>query len=1125
MTSALIGREHPASVLDAQIDRAAASHGGLVLVTGEAGIGKTSLLAGAAGRARGDGVLVLGGSCWDSAAAPGYWPWTQVVRALARATAGEEWAGLQKPAGPKLSVLLGEPPPPGAPPAGPTPPEAQPAPGGGGGGADGFRLYDAVTTALVAASQRRPVMVVLDDLHWADPASLRLLDFAARHTWFERLLLVGAYRDVEVEGGEHPLRDLLDALTAQATVVTLTGLGPEEVGELMARTAGRRPEPGLVAEVHRRTGGNPFFVEQTARLWQGGGTVTTIAPGVRTAVRHRLSLLSPPVVRMLTAAAVLGREFHRRVLAATTRTPVPHVDRLLERALAARLVTALGEGRYAFAHDLVRETLYDGLGEEAAREAHAEVLRALDRSPALAERLLPTETARHAHLAGHLVEPMRAVRLLKAAADHAASRLSHEEAVLHLRRALERVPPDRLRDRALLTVELGLMLHREGGTEASARVCEEAVGLARRLDDPEVFARVALAVYRCQTMVAGAVRRLEVLREAHRRLLGGPEPPPSALPYRLAQELAAEIAGMARADGDEEALAFGLWARHDAMLGLGTADEREALTVELADIGRRSGDRSAVAFATSFRWVALLERGDPRFVDLFHEFIALTRDDPALWNSMSVVDRIIVYTLWGRFEEAASLLDGLGTIDDEAVRHEFGYMATHLRWALDMLRGAYDETCSAKRSPREQGHPYALLLEGITAVERGDTGGALRVLETIEDTRLLPYPRVAEPLWLRFLAQVAAASGDPGLCARARSELLPHRDLWGVALYGCDVSGPIALWLGLVDAAQERWDDAVERLTAAHRSADRLEARPWSVRARLGLALTLTRRGGDGDRATARTLLEEVKAEAGALGMPHVSDRAARALADLDADGRASRPLGGGGTGPAAARPGTAAGTRGADGHAGAGGTGPGEAAGTEDAGGSNGAAEVEPSGAVFRFDGRVWTLTYGGRTVHMPDAKGLRDLHRLLGSPGTPIPAVALQAPEGGEAVAAARRMGGDEVLDERAREGYRRRLEVLDEEIDRAAARGDDRRAAEYDRERAALLEELRAAAGLAGRTRRLGDEAERARKAVTARIRDTLRRLDRHHPELAGHLRASVSTGSSCLYRPDPAVPWRL
>ncbi len=178
-----------------------------------------------------------------------------------------------------------------------------------------------------------------------------------------------------------------------------------------------------------------------------------------------------------------------------------------------------------------------------------------------------------------------------------------------------------------------------------------------------------------------------------------------------------------------------------------------------------------------------------------------------------------------------------------------------------------------------------------------------------------------------------------------------------------------------------------------------------------------------------------------------------------------------------------------------------------------------------FRRDGAVWQLTYAGRTVHLPDAKGLRDLRLLLGSPGSDVPAARLLAPEGGEEVAVAHGLGGDEVLDERARAAYKRRLETLDEEIDRATRLGQDERAAEHDRERQALLDELRAAAGLAGRSRRLGDDAERARKTVTARIRDTLRKLDARHPELARHLRASVSTGARCSYRPEELTSWRL
>jgi hypothetical protein len=201
---------------------------------------------------------------------------------------------------------------------------------------------------------------------------------------------------------------------------------------------------------------------------------------------------------------------------------------------------------------------------------------------------------------------------------------------------------------------------------------------------------------------------------------------------------------------------------------------------------------------------------------------------------------------------------------------------------------------------------------------------------------------------------------------------------------------------------------------------------------------------------------------------------------------------------------------------------------GSQAEGGPNGGesrAEGIPRSGEFRRDGAVWSLSFAGRSAHLPDAKGLRDLRTLLSLPGQDVPAVRLLAPDGGELVVAARRMGGDEVLDEEAKTRYRRRLTLLDEEIDRAVELGEDRRAAEFDRERAALLEELRSAAGLGGRTRRLGDEAERARKTVTARIRDILRKLDHAHPELATHLRASISTGSTCRYQPESETTWRL
>uniref|UniRef100_UPI003F913207 ATP-binding protein n=1 Tax=Streptomyces sp. rh34 TaxID=2034272 RepID=UPI003F913207 len=278
--------------------------------------------------------------------------------------------------------------------------EAATSPPGGGSpeGAEAFGLFDAVTTALVTVSQSRPLVVVLDDLHSSDPASLRLLEFAAQHAWFERLLLIGTYRDVEVEAPGHPLQQLILPLVSRAAAtLTLTGLGRDEVGALMTVTTGREPAPRLVDEVHRRTGGNPFFVEQTARLWHSGSPVSTIPPGVREAVRQRLALLPEPVVSLLTSAALLGREFRRQVLAVVHGSPVPHVDRLLEPAVVARVVVPRPSGQYAFAHDLLRETLYASLDDAEARERHAAAVRSLDAHGGLGDAVRPGALARHAH--------------------------------------------------------------------------------------------------------------------------------------------------------------------------------------------------------------------------------------------------------------------------------------------------------------------------------------------------------------------------------------------------------------------------------------------------------------------------------------------------------------------------------------------------------------------------------------------------------------------------------------------------------------------------------------------------------------------------------------------------------
>ncbi|MFI6981028.1 ATP-binding protein [Embleya sp. NPDC050154] len=1099
MPSAPIGRADCLDVLRSHVERARTGHGGLVLVGGEAGIGKTTLVRHIAYEAPGLGMLVLRGTCWDSGATPDYWPWTQALRSLRSEVAADEWDRMTAVAGGALPVLPPEHIANGSPDGRPdTEPDRDP-----DGRPNGFAIGDAVTTMLTTVSRTRPVLVVLEDLHWADAASLDLVEFVARHTWFERLLVVGTCREFEArQAGRR-----LPAAGAETAIVRPAGLTRVEVAELITRTVGTSPPDAVVDEVHRRTGGNPFFVEETARLWSAGQPVTAMSAGVRAAVRRRLELLDESVVELLRVAAVLGRRFQTDLLARVAGVGAVTVGRLLTDAVDAHLVEPSASGEFAFRHDLVRETLYVSAAEDHRRRLHAAVVRELPVAASVTDPARPNEAAHHAYLAGADLDRGTVVDLLVAAARHAANRLANEEAVRHYRRALERLGSDTGRRRVTLTLDLALALQLTGDYRRSWLVFEDAAVSARD-EDPVLLGMVALTLLGMDGRgdVSGLKSRLT--HEAHTALTtarpnarparpdhpapppadptpSAPPPPAAAPPAPLeppclpppeddptprAAEVARHVIAAARRTGDDDALQTGLWAAVQASCEPHAVAERASLTAELSQVSRRRGDRWMEHIAMSLRWVALLELADPRYLDQLQSLVAVARagGSPRM-RLTALIDRSVVYACQGRFEEAETLLTELATLDGP--HPSYRHFGGHHRWALTLLRGRFAELPSVHDALREDDHPFADLLANIAALESGERP-RFPCPVPVGDGEATVAHRSVVPLWLRHQAQAAAAEGDPARCEQARAALGPYRGQWLVSLYGWDIGGPASLWTGIVDAAQERWDDAVEAFDDARRSADRLHARPWSVRARIELAEALLARHLGDDRARADVLLADAGAEAHELGMAHLVDRARR---------------------PSLPPP----------------------------------AAHSEPveRTAEFRREGAVWRLDFAGRVVHVPDAKGLRDVRHLLERPGTPVPAARLLDPDGESAVSAAGAMGADALLDDEARRRYRRHLDRLDEEIARAERCGDDVRAAEYDRERAALLAELRRAAGLAGRVRRLGDQGERARKTITARIRDTLRRLDERHPELAAHLRASVSTGSTCCYTPDPRVRWRL
>lgn len=1074
MNRTILGRGEWTARLHAEVDRTLSSHGGLLLLGGEAGIGKTTLIGGVVDRARGGGAIAVVGTCSSSPAAPALWPWTQIVRALRRAVGADTFAAYAVEAGleaDRVTLVDGR------------DHAAQ---------ADlQFSLFDAVASLLTALAAERPLVLVLEDLHWADAGSLDLLDFVARHCWFEPILLVGTYRDTEVSDPTHPAHARVEGLLTQASVVQVPGLDEEAVGHLVRQVTGRDPGPENAADLRRRTGGNPFFIEQTARLWAGGHLTDTLPPGVVDAVRRRLEPLGADVLGLLRAAAVLEAPMPLTVLARVAHAAAePSAGAApgsgaLASALSARLLRPWGEGRYGFVHDLVRETVLADLSEDVARRLHAGVVDLLPDAP---DVVRPGDAAAHAVGAGDLVPRERTRELLLAASADADSRMSLEESIAHLRRAVEFSDDDDTRllaDLALTgALAFNAALHRRDDPDAEAltrAVLQRAAGAST-----PVAARVALELQGNPSVPARDVR--DLMRRCLTAFSGETDDEDEAAPARtdveMATSLAITLAKRARAAGDDETLIAVLSSHHQVQWRPGTAVERQELMEELRTAARRRGDHDTALFASSMLWVTLLELGDPAYEDAHRRFLQAAREsDSPRFTAGAAADEAVIQIFRGRVREARLTLEEARSGIPE---HDlYWWMISYLDWAVDRYAGS-PRAAQESRPDLGGSEIDRHAIAALAACSVGDFGLALREIrqasggeESSGSARHLPLPAVND----RVIALVAAGTGDPSVVAEARALLGHHRGTWSVDLYGVEIGGPVDYYLGRVELVAGAREHAAVLLADAVTSADAMGTPYWATLARLALLEAL-----DPEDEAVAEVRERALADAEALDLPLVHRRVAEVLPER-ATAAGPTPV-----------PATSSETRRPP--------------------STDGARRGE-----FRREGGAWLVGLDRGPVPIADAKGIRDLHTLLSSPGVDVPSVRLLNPGGDPEADAAVRAGGDPVLDDTAREQYRARLTRLEEDLDAAGLDGDTGRRDTLLVEREALIRELRAATGLSGRPRRLGDNAEKARKAVSGRIRDSLRKLDDVAPELTAHLRESVSTGTSCRYDPRTPVTWRL
>jgi hypothetical protein len=467
-----------------------------VLLAGEPGIGKTTLLETFEARARERGLAVHGGRSPAATGAPPFWPWSQVVESIAAGldddTLGRVVAGPARPVA-QLSPTVTER-------TGGTVPMT-----GDNAQSLRFLLYEAVSAFIRRAAGDRPVVITLDDLQWADLPSLELVSYLTPSLSGRPLLLVAAYRDLPADRSE-----ALDATLATvsredaAEELALGGLGHDDVatltGDLLGDLLGDLPGAGeagarerFVTVLHERTGGNPFFVRQLARLIVEAepGTddpaAVPVPAGVRHVVASRLAAVSEPTADLLAAAAVLGREFDLRTAAAGAGIEVEAALDALDEAARHGLVepgTGTGPAR-RFVHALIQEVVLEQLPPGRAARLHARVARRLE----LGGNAPADQLAEHMW-AGRDVVGTAAVASQLAAAQASAAVFAHERAEAYLRRALHLVrtgtPPD---PRSELTVLLSLFRliasDRGWGDEDARAVVERATELtdAAALDD------------------------------------------------------------------------------------------------------------------------------------------------------------------------------------------------------------------------------------------------------------------------------------------------------------------------------------------------------------------------------------------------------------------------------------------------------------------------------------------------------------------------------------------------------------------------------------------------------------------------------------------------------------------
>lgn len=1033
----LFGRERELATLDTALG--ALSSGGpsrALCLRGEAGVGKTRLAEAAAERARALGARVAWAACWPEDAVPDLWPWSEILAQLGSAL-------------PRADPALA--------------PDVR-----------AFEQAAAALGALRTAITGGPTLVVLDDVQWADHASLRLLSLLLRAKIHAPFVLVLT---------ERPESEARAATVAQAT----RGAEPLEIGGLDERAladwlARLEADPTRAARLRERTGGNPLFVGHV--LSHAGGPIERVPSGVRPLLEHTIAELGASARRVVGYASLAPRPVSRTVLASLPELAGAELESAIAEASRVGILSGERSGLVGFAHELAREVARDRLGEAERRAMHLALAAVLERARGHA-----SATIRASDVAHHLVASAPAgdagvacEAALEAAREaereganervadwleHAAALAQGDEALsLLVRAAVARAHADQgARGRALAEATLA-RARKAGRSELVARAAL-AMGAEIRFGvvDPELVARLEEAAALASELPDGA-RASVMARLASARQ-------PSRTPERE-HALAREAIALARATGDPRALATVLDVARPTFRAVDDLEERRAIDEETLALAERLGDRPLRLRALQRMASVTLERG--ALVEGEALLTELRDAAHALGDRTQIIHAevgLVTCAIWrARWDEAERRLEAHAK-STEGMPVPGSFVSAPAHVARVMLWRAEGRTIDPDPAwPTmlgEEGSQAAMMTRMLVAATRARAGKRDEAVRSMIERLLASGIEDRMPfVGLVLLPDLVARHGLVEHAARLAEKWKWIGGRLRVTASLASFDGATDRALGQLLGTSGSQVVAREHLEHAIALEERVLAPAQAALSRLALGEL----GGVGARAA----LDEARVAFERLRMDALATRA-RALA-VEA-------------------PATAALAR------------------------TSAPPRVDET-ITLVAEGETWVVRGAGEEARLVESHGLRYLAHLVERAGTEVHVlelVALVQGDGGDG--RVRRVGEAALpaLDARAKRAYRERVEALRGAVAEAELRGDadgsERARAELD----AIAAELARALGLGGRDRGGRTAAERARVTVTQRIRDAIKRIADVAPRLGHALGRAVRTGVFCSYDPGP------